>query len=161
MINITKEGKIEKILKLGEEEAKDENFIRVRLKWKKFREEMINMLKNPKKDDLKGKKITKIDQVSKFINKLKSPENYNESLVETLQKYNLGRFRDDVSRAIIEAILQGVDVGLCLEVSKPHLSNIKQVVITLQAKYQDEFEESFTSCMHHVLKDENKKFKNE
>ena len=75
------------------------------MQWKEFRAEMTEVLLNPPKSDKSIKKVTKIDQVTKFINKLKSSENITESYIQDLDKYSLSKFCDDICKSLVEALL--------------------------------------------------------
>ena len=86
------------------------------------------------------KKITKIDQVTKFINKMKSGQNLTPGLISDLSRYNLGRFKDDVSRALMDALNEKLDIEVFL-----------RLVVILQARYE-EFVESFQAALDRLMK---------
>lgn len=101
MQKLSKLGKVSTILEHGiDSKVKKVRYVKLRKRWKDFRDEMRESLMDPPDSSHSGKKVTKLDQVAKFVNKLKVPETYTTGLDQDIDKYSLGRMRDDVCRAI-------------------------------------------------------------
>jgi len=72
---------------------------------------------NPPPIDKSLKKVTKVDQVVKFINKLKSPINLTPGLLSEFDKYSLGKFCDDLCKCFTEVLTSKIDLRIVIEVN--------------------------------------------
>lgn len=61
-------------------------------------------------------KVNKVDAIGRFLTKLRKPSNYNSSLIEEMNKFNLKNFRDDLVGAICEAMGSKFDLSIMIKI---------------------------------------------
>jgi hypothetical protein len=85
------------------------------LKWTAFRQKTKQIVITSPEPEQTGVRNNKVDAIGRFLTKLSKPSNYNQALIEELNKFNLKNFREDLASALAEAVLTKFDLTLMVK----------------------------------------------
>jgi hypothetical protein len=91
-------------------------YLASRAEWTAFRQKTKQIVITSPEPEQTGVRNNKVDAIGRFLTKLSKPSNYNQALIEELNKFNLKNFREDLASALAEAVLTKFDLTLMVKV---------------------------------------------